>query len=694
MNCTRIYVAGAVLAIPLSVSAQMNVSTDEAPASGAEDASAVFQMGVVEVIGKKPPAAQAQTVETVDAETLAAQHRNDLSEALDLVPGVTVQNVGQRRERLVSVRGFSSRQVPLFIDGVPVYVPYDGNVDLSRFGVDYVSEIKVSKGLASVLYGPNILGGAINVISRKPTAGTEMSLSSGAEIGQSSESLETRYVASIGGLRGNWYATGTLSYVDSQGYALPRDFDPVVAEDGDSRENADSRDRIFSGKLGYVAGNGDEYALSYYRQDGDKNVPPYAGSAPGTQARFWQWPYWDKRSVYFTARNAVGSSGTWRWRAYWDQFRNALNSYDDATYSSFNRPFAFEGSAYDDYTVGGNSDFEWRWQEAQATRVALHWKQDVHREVDEIDAPRERYEDRSTAVALEHEWRLTPAISLTPGYAYTVQDGREALNNENGTLVAQPVDKAHGHNAQLVATWALTPELDLIAGVARKTRFPTIKDRFSYRLGAAIPNAALQPERALHTEVGVERRFARLSLRAALFQADLDDAIESVVVPNDQCSAPNPTCAQLQNIGAQRNRGAELVAVWQPASSLRVQADVSVLDRKNRSRPELRQLDTPEQKLRLAAQWTPLAQWSVRTDAQYETRRYSSNKVLNAAGVVTAPERIADDFTVINAFVRYEPVAALGLELGARNLTDELYAYQEGFYEAGRSWLAQIDYRY
>ncbi|MGZ8220275.1 MAG: TonB-dependent receptor plug domain-containing protein, partial [Methylobacter sp.] len=41
--------------------------------------------------------------------------------------------MGARNERLIYIRGFNSRQVPLFMDGIPVYVPYDGNVDLNRF---------------------------------------------------------------------------------------------------------------------------------------------------------------------------------------------------------------------------------------------------------------------------------------------------------------------------------------------------------------------------------------------------------------------------------------------------------------------------------------------------------------------------------------------------------------------------------
>ncbi|MFC4252972.1 TonB-dependent receptor plug domain-containing protein [Sinimarinibacterium flocculans] len=653
-------------------------------AAGAQTRDGVFELGTVEVIGERESAAAQFAVERVDAETMQALHTRDLSEALDLLPGVTLENVGQRRERLVSVRGFSSRQVPLFIDGVPVYVPYDGNVDLSRFGIDYVSEIIVSKGLASVLYGPNILGGAINVVSRRPTAPLETSFEVGAEMGERGDSLRSRVSGSVGGISGNWYAHLTASHVDSEGYSLADDFEPTPAQPDRKRRNADSRDTVISAKLGYVAGRGDEYALSYYRQDGEKNVPPYAGTAPGVQARFWQWPFWDKESFYFTARNGIGGAGTLRWRLYHDSFSNSLSSFDDETYSSFTRPYAFEGSVYDDYTFGGNADFEWSWSAAHATRTAVHWKQDVHREVDDVDSPEERYEDRSWAFAVEHEWRVTPALTLTPGYAYTVQQGRRAENFDGSEILLFEVGRADGDNAQLVAAWSATPTGALIAGVSRKTRFPTIKDRFSFRMGAAIPNENLGPETAQHYELGWTEKRERWDLRVALFQADIDDAIENVIIDADLCTSPNPTCFQQRNIGEQRNRGAELALGWRPLDTLRLDVQVSLLDRDNRTSPDIRPLSTPERKYRLAARWQPVAGWTLKADAQHESERYST----------TDGARVADDFTLVHAFVRYEPVPRIGIEAGARNLTDELYAYQEGFFEPGRTWLAQIDYRY
>lgn len=75
---------------------------------------------------------------------------------------------GQRNETTVYVRGFDMRQVPIFVGGIPVYTPYDGYADLGRFTTFDVSESQVSKGFTSVLYGSNTLGGAINIVSRRP----------------------------------------------------------------------------------------------------------------------------------------------------------------------------------------------------------------------------------------------------------------------------------------------------------------------------------------------------------------------------------------------------------------------------------------------------------------------------------------------------------------------------------------------
>lgn len=76
----------------------------------------VFQLGVIEVNGKADQEKFADK-ETITSEDISRNNRNDVASALNLLPGVSVQNLGARNERLIYIRGFNSRQVPLFMDG-------------------------------------------------------------------------------------------------------------------------------------------------------------------------------------------------------------------------------------------------------------------------------------------------------------------------------------------------------------------------------------------------------------------------------------------------------------------------------------------------------------------------------------------------------------------------------------------------
>jgi iron complex outermembrane receptor protein len=103
----------------------------------------------------------------VDEETLRRFNRDDLAEALDLMPGVALSRTGARNERTIHVRGLDLKHVPLFLT-------YSHLCDVrrlfrsGRFTTFDTSQIVLSKGAASVLYGFNTMGGAINVITKRP----------------------------------------------------------------------------------------------------------------------------------------------------------------------------------------------------------------------------------------------------------------------------------------------------------------------------------------------------------------------------------------------------------------------------------------------------------------------------------------------------------------------------------------------
>jgi iron complex outermembrane receptor protein len=654
-----------------------------------QDESDRFNLGTIEVIdvdGRQEAGWSTPFQATINTDELRLFERNDVASALNLLPGVTIQNAGARSEKLVYIRGFNSRQVPLFIDGVPVYVPYDGNFDLSRILTFDIAEISVGKGFSSVLYGANTLGGSINVVSRRPEQGFRASLRSSVNFDNDDDANAQNHSLTVENGSQRWYAQANVAWSDQDYFTLSHDFVPTPAEDGGQRENSATEDLKVSLKLGYTPNATDEYAVSYQRQEGEKNTPPYAGSA-NISARYWQWPEYDKESLYFISRTALSQTEYLRTRVYYDTFYNLLRSFDDATYTTQNRPYAFD-SIYDDYSVGASAELGSDRIANHALRAALQYKRDIHREHN-VGNPEQTMEDDILSLGVEDTWTLSPRMSLVGGVGWDRQEGRRADNlNLAGTdIEAFPVGAANGWNAQAALRYALTDTWNAHASVARRTRFPTIKDRYSYRMGSAIPNPDLKPENAVNLEVGIDGTLElnggnRLQLSAALFQSRIEDTIEGVTIAPTLCtSAP---CSQLQNVGRQDNQGVELAATMNLTDQWEFHANYTYLDRDNKTQPWLLPLDTPQNKVFAYMQYTPIQDVAIVLSTLHESGRFSA----------TDGTRQTDTYNTVDFKAVWQALPKLKLEAGGRNLSDQLYALEEGFPEAGRSWFLSFTLDY
>ncbi|WP_252088866.1 TonB-dependent receptor plug domain-containing protein [Pseudomonas sp. MWU13-3659] len=270
------------LAPRLSLAALAAMATSAAPAA---DPQAPFTLGEIRVAAPQDDKL-ATGSSVVEAADMRLHDRETVDKALALAPGVNVAYMGGRAEQVVFVRGFDRLQVPVFIDGVPTYVPYDGNIDLGRFTTYDLSRIEVAKGFSSLLYGPNTLGGAINLVTRRPTQAFEGEVGGGLELTDHGNVNAYRSYVNAGSNQGNWWMQGGVSYVDYDYTLLPDDFRPTNNQQGEGRrENSDKRDGKFSFKLGLTPNDTDEYVLGYVQQQGRKGQPPYAGDLPATGQR-------------------------------------------------------------------------------------------------------------------------------------------------------------------------------------------------------------------------------------------------------------------------------------------------------------------------------------------------------------------------------------------------------------------------
>ena len=639
--------------------------------------SGAFYLGRVDVAVTADAAVAATASATpagasvIGASEIETRDRTALTEALALAPGVTFARIGQRNETTVYVRGFDNRQVPIFIDGIPIYTPYDGYADLERFTTADMAEIQVSKGFASVLYGPNALGGAINIVSRRPNSKLEGV--GGASYG--SGASHNLYL-NAGSRIGSWYLQGSGSHLAADTFPLPSDFKAVNAQPAGDRLNAARRDGKFSVKLGYTPNGTDEYAISYVGQRGKKGNPTYAGTDPAVRLRFWQWPLWNKDSVYFISNTSLGSAGYLRGRVYYDKYNNSLFSYDDGTYTTQVRPSSFK-SDYRDHTIGGS--IEWGTTIGRQTlRAAGHVKEDYHQEANRPD-PFKDFQGQIASIGVEDTIAVSSRVSMVGGISFDHQTMTKAQDYQNKQFLDLARGSSSGVNPQIGLFYGLTNGGQVRFTVARKTRFPSISNRYSYRFGTAVPNPYLKPENAVTFESGYQGTLGpKTSFQASVFYSRIADLMQSINL------APN--LIQFQNIGRASNAGFELDARTRAVKAVELGANYTFLERKNLSDPTVPIVNTPRHKGMITATAQPAAFLRLSGDITYEAGRRTQSE---SGRYLDVPS-----FATANAKATWVIRKQLDLEVSVLNAFDKLYWVVDGYPEAGRMVMATIRFRF
>ncbi len=638
-----------------------------------------FELGTVTVTATRPQIGEIgsdQISSVIVQKEMRTFNRDNVGDAVKLLSGVTVSN-NSRNEKTVFLRGFDARQAPLFIDGIPVYVPYDGYVDFNRFTTADLAAIQVAKGFSSVSYGPNTLGGAINLISRKPVTAFEGDVKVGFASGN-----EKQTAVNVGTNQGVWYLQAGASYLDNDYFPLSSDFRATATENGGHRENSYRKDSKLSLKLGLTPNATDEYALSYYKQDGDKGQPP---STDPAVARYWKWPYWDKESLYFISKTALGDFETLKLRLYNDKFDNEVNSYTNASYrvlkTSGSGSVSTGRSIYNDETSGGSVELETHRIRANALKFVAHYKEDQHREHDANDQVNAKYKDTLRSYALEDNIDLAPRWTLSLGYAHH-ELTPDTVFTRGSAYTLPKKQTANDRQGGLFFDYA--ENVRFYATVAEKTRLPSLKDRYSARLGDYVANPNLAPEEATNYEIGYQGQpWQGAKAAAAVFYSDIKDKIQSVFVgtPASKCTGPANRC-QMQNIGKVRMQGIELDLSSPLTSWLDAGANYTLLDLENLSNPSTKIIDVPDWKATAHLLVRPVEKVELIAFIEADGGRWASNTVrLNS-------------FTTGNLKGVYRPTKNLSAEIGVNNVTDKNYSLADGFPNPGRTYFANAYYQF
>jgi Fe(3+) dicitrate transport protein len=474
-------------------------------------------------------ATHAGSVATVSSEQLALQKVSNLGEVLARIPGlVYVDEDGRGTKPDIGLRGLNpirSEYVQLLQDGVPTQ-PSLYSEQAAYYGVpaERVAGIEVFKGGSAILFGPNTVGGVINVISRAP-ARRPLALV-----------LDAR-LDSYGDAQGNVFLSGTLG-------PLSYGVEYLHKAGNGFRDSLDYRIDDVDAKLGYEFDEDNSARLHFQAYDERSDTP---GGLLPTQFRadrslsnkpndefFGQRIQGDLRTLHqLTAAQRVETLlYTYFFQRNWfiQNFADAegvdlalaedngqfLRDFNVVGFEpKYTLDYAIAGIEGQQLSVGGRLYYD------QVDRRALTGNSGAAREDDAVVTSDERLSSLAFAAYVQNELRLLSRLSIVPGVRF------EHIEQTRTDQLAAAPEQSTDYDV-----WApgLGVKLDLAAqvlayaNVTRSFRPPSFGDSFNPATGAA--SFDLKPSSAWTYEAGVRvDPYAWCFADLGVFYTDFSDQV-------------------------------------------------------------------------------------------------------------------------------------------------------------------------
>jgi iron complex outermembrane recepter protein len=697
-----------------------------------EDPSRPFDMGMTLVSVTAEASPLSPVADTSNRDEIVNRQALTAAAALDYLPGVAIDHqIAGRNEASIRLRGFTVKgQIPLYIDGIQVTMPYDGTIDFNRILANDIAEVQVSKGFSSPLLGPNAMGGSINIVTRNPQKKAQGDLVLGT--GSGDMSLAS---VNLGSRWEKFYVQGNFDWLQSHHMPISGKFKLNNFESDYKRNNSDTQDAKYSGRFGFTPKGEDEYVFSYSDQKSKKGVPIYAGpnsAATFNPFSFRRWPYWDKTSYYLITNTALGVSSTMKLRAYYDQFQNEFDFYDNANFNTMNKTTS-NHSTYDDHSDGASAEFTTRKLARNLVSASFSFRDDNHKEILEYPArsfttPWQLLRAQTFSFGFQDVFLLTEQLRATFGFSADHNKGVQiqirskdeksiipviCKSDPNNTSFSGCAADSWNYNPQASLSYSFTSSDSLYFTFSDRGRFPLLKDSYSFKLGTGIANPDLKPEHNTSFNIGYSHAFPGKTLaQIEYYYNRLRDAIQSIYFKDPGgttaplCNNTGTTagyCSMMVNVARESHQGFEFSLRSTPFSRLTLDANYSYLNRTMAYDfgGDINPADVLTSVLILPVYPKNKAIFNATMRLPHEilaigSYRYEGGIVLQDTTYRTAPANLpwSTSYGTVDLGTVVPIMAGFSLQAGVKNLLDRNYYYAAGFPEAGRNWYVNMRYSF
>ncbi|WP_095210273.1 TonB-dependent receptor domain-containing protein [Endozoicomonas ascidiicola] len=423
-------------------------------------------------------------VSVITREDIERSQASSVPELLRTVPGVQFySNGGRGSATSMFIRGASSAQTLVLIDGQRMNSATSGGADLQYLDPSQIERIEVVRGSVSSLYGADAIGGVVQIFTRKGKGEPHLSIRTAAG------TENTRELGlNFGGKTGNTKFNFGTSLIETDGFDFTNDENTSSPHKGINLDDDGFRNKSISTSISHLFDNGIEAGVSFSHNKGKL--------------------HYDEDTNEKNPYNAYSSFENTIFNSYASQSINAI------WFTRLDLGFMHSNKQYlgDNIPAGNtvsNTELEterhsllWQndvsWQENQLLTVGLDYY------IDQVDGSNTYSEDSryNAAIFIQNQTQLDDSnlqIALR-------QDKNESYgSNTTGNI-------AYGYN--------LTNDLRLIGSYGTAFRAPTFGNLYG-----KYGKPSLNPESSKNHEVALKGNESFGSWEISAFQNDIEDMI-------------------------------------------------------------------------------------------------------------------------------------------------------------------------
>ncbi|MFS2104562.1 TonB-dependent receptor plug domain-containing protein [Ralstonia sp. Ralssp135] len=409
------------------------------------------------------------------------------------------QNGGAGTSASLFMRGASSSQTLVLIDGVRVSSATLGATQIDQLMADQIDHIEVVRGNVSALYGSDAIGGVVQIFTR---SGKEHAPLANAEIEYGARNTKRAQAGINGSLgeRGDTSFAVSVSEFKTDGFSA---INPLQAKNANPNDNPYTNKSV-SAQLSHRFSADWQAGLTYFQTWGDVSYDSGFGSPTDiniahNQVRSMS-AYVDGKVTQDWKTRVTLSQGD-------DKNLNFLNGAQNGRFNTRNQQASWQN--------------DWVFMPDQLLKVGLEHSQTTI-DSDAYDAPTRRVDSGY----IGYEGKFGP-------HQLQLNVRRDRYSDFGG---ANSYYAGYG--------FAFNPQWKAVASVSNAFRAPSFNELYYPFFGS--PN--LQPEKARSVEGGVEYSSTIGLVRVTAFETDYSNLITAVCDADFNCSAANVNRARVNGL--------------------------------------------------------------------------------------------------------------------------------------------------